>query len=337
MKSLITIVVPCYNEEAVLPLFMDALKPVRKALDLGKCEDRDIKFSPCGTELVFIDDGSTDKTLEILRKFNTDDPTVRYLSFSRHFGKEAGIYAGLREAKGDYVVLMDADLQHPVEFIPEMYSILSAGKDFDTGKEASYAGYDSVAMYRRSRKGEKRIRSFFSKRFYRMINRISKINLIDGATDYRMMTRQMTDAVLQLQEYNRFTKGIFNWVGFSTCWLPYDNVERKAGRTKWSFGSLIRYSFEGMFAFSTTPLTVSFSLGLIFCIIALIYAVYTVVRTIIWGDPVAGFPSLFCMILFFGGVQLLFLGVFGQYLSKMYLEVKRRPVYLIKEKSGQTD
>ncbi len=332
MKSLMTIVIPCYNEEAMLPLFMDAIIPIRRSLALGVYEDPDIRFSPCETELLFIDDGSTDKTLELLRGFNAEDETVRYLSFSRHFGKEAGIYAGLKEAKGDYVVLIDADLQHPVEFIPEMYKILSHeisdGPDTDNTPDG---GYDSVAMYRRSRKGEKRIRSFFSKCFYRMINRLSKIDLIDGATDYRMMTRPMVNAILELNEYNRFTKGIFNWVGFSTFWMPYDNVERKAGSTKWSFGSLIRYSLEGIFAFSTTPLTISFSLGLIFCVLALIYAVYVAIRTMIFGDPVAGFPSIFCMILFFGGVQLLFLGVFGQYLSKMYLEVKKRPVYIIKE------
>ena len=235
MKSLITIVIPCYNEEAVLPLFMDAISPVREALALGTYDnDPVVTFSACETELLFIDDGSTDKTLELLRTFNADDPTVRYLSFSRHFGKEAGIYAGLKEARGDYVVLIDADLQHPVEFIPEMYRILSCPTSGEADDENTPdIRYDSVAMYRRSRKGEKRIRSFFSKCFYRMINRISKIDLIDGATDYRMMTRQMVDAILELKEYNRFTKGLFNWVGFSTFWMPYDNVERKAGSTKW--------------------------------------------------------------------------------------------------------
>ncbi|MCR5324500.1 MAG: glycosyltransferase family 2 protein [Lachnospiraceae bacterium] len=369
MKSLMTIVVPCYNEEEVLPLFMDAIKPVRAGLAEGcfhasfNCQTSSLQtkisdnrpslpensdngpsipnnseaaeiltFTPCDTEIIFIDDGSKDNTLELLRGFCESDTSVHYISFSRNFGKEAGIYAGLKEAKGDYVVLLDADLQHPVEFIPKMYEILSKGKNSSSENAPDEKKvYDSVAMCRSDRCGENRIRSFFSKRFYRMINRISKIDLVDGATDYRMMTRQMLDAVLSIEEYNRFTKGIFNWVGFNTCWLPYHNVERKAGNSKWSFISLLKYSLDGMFAFSTTPLTCSFSLGLIFCIMSLIFAVYCIVRTIIWGDPVAGFPTLFCMITFFGGVQLLFLGILGQYFSKMYMEVKKRPIYIVKE------
>ncbi|MCR5331783.1 MAG: glycosyltransferase family 2 protein [Lachnospiraceae bacterium] len=355
MKNLMTIVVPCYNEEEVLPLFMEAITPIRTALSLGEALDlsssslyRSSGFPPCDTELIFIDDGSQDRTLELLRQYSAEDAGIKYISFSRNFGKEAGIYAGLKESRGDYVVLLDADLQHPVEFILNMYEILTAGPEGKTVTLAQYpddtadtsclelpAGtcYDSVAMYRADRKGENKLRSFFSNCFYHMINRISKIDLIDGATDYRMMTRKMVDAVVGMEEYNRFTKGIFNWVGFNTCWLPYHNVERKAGTTKWSLRSLLRYSLEGMFAFSTTPLTISFGLGLIFCILALIFAVYVVIKTLIWGDPVAGYPSLFCMILFFGGVQLLFLGIFGQYLSKMYMEVKKRPKYIIRESS----
>ena len=340
MKSLMTIVVPCYNEEEVLPLFMDALTPVRKQLSEDEVD----------TEIIFIDDGSKDSTLELLRSFHREDPSVRYISFSRNFGKEAGIYAGLKESHGDHVVLLDADLQHPVEYIPVMYKVLTGGSDApnapvtsdkdNTGKaEASCPLgdgrklYDSVAMYRCDRNGESRIRSFFSKRFYRLMNKMSKISLVDGATDFRMMTRQMVDAVVGMEEYNRFTKGIFNWVGFNTYWMPYSNVERKAGKSKWSFSSLIRYSFEGMFAFSTTPLTISFALGILFCLIALILAVYVVIKTLIWGDPVAGFPTLFCIIVFFGGIQLLFLGIIGQYLSKMYMEVKHRPKYIVKETS----
>ena len=319
MKSLMTIVVPCYNEEEVLPLFMKAITRVREKLASDAYG--------CLTELIFIDDGSKDGTLNLLRKYNSEDPSVRYISFSRNFGKEAGIYAGLKESKGDYTVLLDADLQHPVEYIITMYEKLTE-KDPGSAYERRY---DSVAMYRADRKGENRFRSFFSKRFYRIINRLSKINLVDGATDYRMMSRQMVNAVLSMEEYNRFTKGIFNWVGFETLWLPYSNVERGAGSSKWTFGSLIKYSLEGMFAFSTTPLTISFIFGLIFCLIAMIFAVYVVIKTIIWGDPVAGFPTLFCIITFFGGIQLLFLGHFGQYLSKMYLEVKKRPKYIIKE------
>ena len=318
MKSLMTIVVPCFNEEEVLPLFMEAIGPVRSEL-LGR---------ECSTELIFIDDGSGDKTLDLLRSYNAADESVRYISFSRNFGKEAGIYAGLKESKGDYVVLLDADLQHPVEYIPKMYDILTT-PDPENGNEGGL--YDSAAMYRADRKGEGRIRSAFSKCFYRLMNRLSKINLVDGATDYRMMTRKMVDAVLSMEEYNRFTKGIFNWVGFDTVWMPYNNVERKAGSSKWSFGSLLKYSLEGMFAFSTTPLTISFSLGILFCLIAMVFAVYVVIKTIIWGDPVAGYPTLFCIITFFGGIQLLFLGIMGQYMSKMYLEVKKRPKYIIKE------
>ena len=376
MRNLMTIVVPCYNEEEVLPLFMEAIAPVRSELSEGRLtpdgdhispdetgsghDKRNRRrsvlaeagayasltgtFPPCDTEIIFIDDGSKDGTLGLLKEFNAADPSVHYISFSRNFGKEAGIYAGLKESKGDYVVLLDADLQHPVEYIPKMYEVLAAGNagntsaDTDTasgGINTADAGtapvYDSVAMYRADRKGEGRIRSFFSKRFYRMINRISRIDLVDGATDYRMMTRQMVDAVVSMEEYNRFTKGIFNWVGFTTCWMPYHNVERKAGKSKWSFGSLMKYSLEGMFSFSSTPLTVSFTLGLIFCLLSMIFAVLVVIRTLIWGDPVAGFPTLFCMIMFFGGVQLLFLGVLGQYISKMYLEVKKRPIYIVKE------
>ncbi|MBR4724332.1 MAG: glycosyltransferase family 2 protein [Lachnospiraceae bacterium] len=327
MRNLMTIVVPCYNEEEVLPLFMEAIAPVRATLAGSDGSPAAGNMPLCDTEIIFIDDGSTDNTLGLLRRYNTEDPSVHYISFSRNFGKEAGIYAGLERSKGDYVVLLDADLQHPVEYIVKMYEILSDSTSPDQ--------YDSVAMYRADRKGEGIFRSFFAKRFYRMINRISKIDLVDGATDYRMMTRKMVDAVVSMEEYNRFTKGIFNWVGFNTHWMPYHNVERKAGKSKWSFGSLIKYSFEGMFAFSTTPLTFSFTLGLIFCLLSLIFAVVVVIRTLIWGDPVAGFPTLFCMIMFFGGVQLLFLGIFGQYLSKMYLEVKKRPKYIIREKDDE--
>lgn len=348
MKSLMTIVVPCYNEEEALPLFMEAVGPIREQL---RSED-----IPCDTELIFVDDGSSDCTLSLLRSFNAADASVRYVSFSRNFGKEAGIYAGLSESKGDYVVLLDADLQHPVEYIPTMYRILAGIPDADNsdalsgactdtaGKpadpESAVTGspdrFDSVAMYRADRKGEGRIRSFFSRRFYRTMNKLSRIDLVDGATDYRMMTRKMVDAVLSVHEYNRFTKGIFNWVGFSTKWLPYSNVPRCAGKSKWSFGGLLRYGLEGMFAFSTTPLTISFTLGIILCILALLFALYTVIKTIIWGDPVAGFPSVFTMILLLGGIQLLFLGIMGQYMSRMYLETKERPLYIIRESSDET-
>lgn len=331
MKSLMTIVVPCYNEEDALPLFVSALAPIRRSLSAGSFARPDtgeeVSFSPCDTEIVFVDDGSKDKTLSQLRDFHKTDPSVRYVSFSRNFGKEAAIYAGLGEAKGDYIVLMDADLQHPVEELPVMYAQLTSGRNEQNEP------YDSIAMYRPSRSSEGRLRYFFSKRFFRHMNRLCKLDMVDGATDFRMMTAQMKDAVLNLEEYNRFTKGIFNWVGFSTCWMPYNDCERCAGKSKWTFRSLVRYAFEGMFAFSSAPLTISFSLGIILCALAIIYAVFTVVKTLIWGDPVAGFPSLFTMILLMGGVQLLFLGILGQYMSRMYFETKRRPVFIAKEKS----
>lgn len=328
MKNLMTIVVPCYNEQEALPLFMDAIGPIRETLASEEYS--------CATELIFIDDGSTDCTLKHLRKYHEADPSVKYISFSRNFGKEAGIYAGLKASKGDFVVLLDADLQHPVECIPRMYGILSAGSSDDSvhfpdEDNTVKCPYDSVAMYRPNRSKSGKFRAFFSRRFFRTMNKLSKIDLVDGATDYRMMTRQMVNAVLEMDEYNRFTKGIFNWVGFNTRWLPYEDTERVAGSSKWSFGSLVRYAFEGMFAFSTAPLTASFTIGVILCVLALIYAVITVVKTLIWGDPVAGFPSLFTMILLLGGVQLLFLGIMGQYMSRMYLETKHRPLFIVKE------
>ncbi len=306
MRSLVSIVVPCYNEEEVLPLFMEKMNEICASYDAD-------------SEFIFIDDGSKDGTLKLLRQFHSNDTRVRYISFSRNFGKEAGIYAGLKASKGDFVVLLDADLQHPPEYIPSMLETLRQGE------------YDSVAMYRKTRKGEAVIRSFFSKGFYKLINKLSKINLVNGATDYRMMTRQVVDTVLELQEYNRFTKGIFNWVGFNTLWIPYENIERIAGKSKWSFWGLAKYSLEGLFAFSTAPLTLASVFGIIFCLIAVIMAAIVVVKTLIWGDPVAGFPTLFCIITFIGGVQLLFMGIQGQYLARMYLETKKRPVYVIKE------
>lgn len=306
MRSLVSIVVPCYNEEEVLPLFMEKMNEICASYDAD-------------SEFIFIDDGSKDGTLKLLRQFHSNDTRVRYISFSRNFGKEAGIYAGLKASKGDFVVLLDADLQHPPEYIPSMLETLRQGE------------YDSVAMYRKTRKGEAVIRSFFSKSFYKLINKLSKINLVNGATDYRMMTRQVVDTVLELQEYNRFTKGIFNWVGFNTLWIPYENIERIAGKSKWSFWGLAKYSLEGLFAFSTAPLTLASVFGIIFCLIAVIMAAIVVVKTLIWGDPVAGFPTLFCIITFIGGVQLLFMGIQGQYLARMYLETKKRPVYVIKE------
>ncbi len=339
MKSLMTLVIPCYNEEKALPLFMEAVSPIRSALSEGhySCPaactsqadkassdgeydtDEDISFAPCSTELIFVDDGSGDDTLKLLREFNASDPSVRYISFSRNFGKEAAIFAGLSAAKGDFVVLLDADLQHPVECIPKMFRLLSS--------------FDSVAMYRRHRKSDGIVRSFFSDRFVGLMNRLADINMVPGATDFRIMTRKMVDSVLEMNEYNRFTKGIFAWVGFSTHWMPYTDAKRCAGKSKWTKKGLFKYAMEGVFAFSTKPLTISFGLGVILCILAVIYAAYTVIKTLIFGDPVAGFPTLFTMILLLGGIQLLFLGILGQYMSRMYLETKHRPIYISKETS----
>ena len=337
MRSLMTLVIPCYNEEKALPLFMEAVRPVREALAAGKYDTgagEVLVFDPCDTELIFADDGSTDCTLKLLREYHAADKSVRYVSFSRNFGKEAGIYAGLKEAKGDYVVLLDADLQHPVENIPVMYEALTSETVAFPDSDGSVRGhYDSVAMYRKNRKSDGAVRAFFSKIFFRLINRLSGLKLVEGATDFRMMTRQMVDSVLSMNEYNRFTKGIFNWVGYNTKWMPYKDAERCAGDSKWTTAGLIRYGFEGIFAFSGKPLTIAFGLGIILCILAVLYAVYTVISTLIFGNPVDGYPSLFTMILLFGGIQLLFLGFLGQYMSRMYLETKHRPIYILKESS----
>lgn len=308
-----SVLVPCYNEEDSLPLFYDAIVKIADGMDGLK------------HEFIFINDGSKDRTLKIAKEYHQKDARVRFVSFSRNFGKEAAIYAGLEASRGDYVVLLDADLQHPPEYIPKMYELIT--------KE----GYDSVAMRRVSRTGEKKIRSFFSSSFYKIINKISNTNIEEGATDYRMMTRQMVDAVLSLQEYHRFTKGIFSWVGFETKWLEYENVERLAGETKWSFKSLVRYSLEGITAFSTAPLTWASVFGIWFCFLAFFMGIIVAIKTLIWGDPVAGFPTLICVVLFIGGIELLTMGIQGQYISKTYTEVKKRPVYLIRETEESFD
>ncbi len=306
-RQTVTIIVPCYNEEQVLPLFLAAMAPVRQALE-AECF------------LLFVDDGSKDHTLSLLRETAEKDDHVEYLSFSRNFGKEAAMLAGLTHAKGDYVVIMDADLQDPPEMILRMYDILQ--------KE----DVDCVATRRTDRKGEPPVRSFFARMFYRMINRISKTEIVDGARDFRMMSRRMVDAILQMGEYNRFSKGIFSWVGFRTHWLEYVNRQRAAGETKWSFWKLFLYSMDGITAFSTAPLALSSFLGVFCCIISMIYLVVVFVKALLFGDPVAGYPSLACIILFLGGVQLLCIGILGQYLSKTYLEVKDRPPFILAER-----
>ena len=314
-QEVLSIVVPCYNEEAVLTAFYDAITKIAEQIsDKVSCE------------FLFVDDGSKDGTLRLIKEFSAQDERVHYISFSRNFGKEAGIYAGLKNATGDYVVVMDADLQHPPEYIPEMLRNIQSGE------------YDSVAMRRLDRKGEKRIKAWFSKQFYKLNKKISGVDIPEGATDYRMMTRTMLQAVLSLDEVNRFTKGIFTWVGFRTLWLSYHNVERPAGESKWSFWGLVKYSLNGIVAFSTVPLAIASVLGAICCVISLLMVLFYILKTLIFGDPVAGFPTLITVILFLGGIQLLMIGILGQYLSKTYMEVKHRPMYIAKEqKVGKTE
>ena len=329
MDKLLTIIVPCYNEQEVLPLFVEAITPVRKEL---------VEKHELNTELLFIDDGSGDRTLELLRDFHEKDASVRYISFSKNFGKEAAILAGLKNAKGDYAVLMDSDLQHPPALLPQMYSELtntfSESNPQGSNKpnpEAGLCKYDSVAMYRDDRKKEGFFRRHFSSMFFKLMNKLSKLNMVNGATDFRMMSRPMINAIISMPETNRFSKGIFNWVGFNTKWMPFETGERPAGESKWSFGKLISYSFDAILAFSEVPLKICSWLGIIFCLISFLIGIVHLVKTLIFGDPVAGFPTLYLMMLLLGGIILLFLGIMGQYLARIYLEIKQRPVYIVKE------
>ena len=329
MDKLLTIIVPCYNEQEVLPLFVEAITPVRKEL---------IEKHELNTELLFIDDGSGDRTLELLRDFHEKDASVRYISFSKNFGKEAAILAGLKNAKGDYAVLMDSDLQHPPALLPQMYSELTntvSGNNLQVSnnpntKAGSYK-YDSVAMYRDDRKKEGFFRRHFSSMFFKLMNKLSKLNMVNGATDFRMMSRPMINAIISMPETNRFSKGIFNWVGFNTKWLSFETGERPAGESKWSFGKLISYSFDAILAFSEVPLKICSWLGIIFCLVSFLIGIVHFIKTLIFGDPVAGFPTLYLMMLLLGGIILLFLGIMGQYLARIYLEIKQRPVYIVKE------
>ena len=308
MSKLCSCIVPCFNEEEVIPLYYEEMQKVRKQ------EEGKIDF-----EIIFIDDGSKDKTLEVIKKLSEQDECIHYVSFSRNFGKEAAMYAGFEHANGEYVVTMDVDLQDPPHLIPEMI------------RSIEEEGYDSVATRRVTRKGEPPIRSFFARRFYGLINKISDADIVDGARDFRMMKRDMVNAILSMPEYNRFTKGIFGWVGFKTKWIEFENVERAAGETKWSFWKLFRYALEGIIAFSTVPLTIVSLIGVAVCIIAFLFLLFVVIRAVIFGDPVAGWPSLICVISFLSGIQLLGIGVVGMYLSKTYLETKKRPIYIKKE------
>lgn len=308
--SMLSIIVPCYNEEAALPYFFPEIRHVADSMSATK----NLTF-----EFLFVNDGSRDGTLELLRKFAAEEDRAHYISFSRNFGKEAAMYAGLENAKGDYVAIMDADMQDPPALLPQMYEFLQNGE------------FDSVATRRVDRKGEPPIRSFFARCFYRIINKISDADIVDGARDFRLMKREMVDAIVSMGEYNRFSKGIFGWVGFKTKWLPYENVERVAGETKWSFWKLFKYSLQGIMAFSTAPLAIASVFGLFACLIAFVMICVIVVKTLVLGDPVDGWPSLACIILLMGGLQLFCTGILGQYLAKTYLETKHRPIYIIAE------
>ena len=304
----LSVIVPCYNEEESVPLFYNEILKQETFF-----HNKDVEF-----EFIFVDDGSKDGTVKAVKLLHEKDKRVHLVSFSRNFGKEAAIIAGLEKATGDFTVLMDADLQDPPAILPEMYGYIEEG-------------YNSVATRRVDRKGEPPIRSFFARRFYGLMRKISKTEIVDGARDYRLMTRQVTDAILSMKEYNRFSKGIFGWVGYNTKWMEYENVQRAAGETKWSFWKLFLYSLDGIMAFSTVPLSIASFFGILFCVLAFVFMAFIFVRALIYGDPVAGWPSTVCIISFIGGVQLLCLGIMGQYMSKMYMEVKDRPKYLVKE------
>lgn len=310
MKKM-TVIVPCFNEEEALPIYYKEMCKVMNRM-------KEVEL-----ELLFVDDGSSDHTLSVMKDLHMLDARCSYLSFSRNFGKEAAIYAGLKHAVGDYVAVMDVDLQDPPELLPEMYRILEE------------EGYDSVATKRSTRTGEPKFRSFLSESFYKVINKISKTEIVNGARDYRLMRRNMVDAVLNMSEYNRFSKGIFEWVGFRTKWLEFENVERSAGETKWSLQKLFFYSLEGITGFSVAPLSLASVIGVLFCLLSFVMIGVIIVRTIIWGDPVSGWPSLVCIVFFVGGIQLLCTGIVGQYLSKTYLETKHRPIYILKDSSKE--
>ena len=307
--KLISIIVPCYNEEENVKDFYDELMKTESFFS-----GNDVQM-----EIIYVNDGSKDNTVLEVKKLREADERVHLINFSRNFGKEAAIYAGLQKSKGDYVVMLDCDLQDPPAMLPEMYGYIVN------------EGYDSVATRRVTRKGEPPIRSWFARRFYSLINKMSKTEIVDGARDYRLMTRQFVDAILSMEEYNRFSKGIFGWVGFTTKWLEFENIERKKGETKWSFWKLFLYALDGIMAFSTVPLAFASILGVVFCFLALVLIIVTIVRKAMFGDPTSGWPSLVCIISLVSGVQLFCLGIVGQYLSKTYLEVKHRPIYIVKE------
>ena len=306
--SLLSVIVPCYNEEESVALFYEELLKNEPFFQEHQIE----------LELLYINDGSRDRTVEEVKKLHEKDSRVHLVSFSRNFGKEAAMYAGLEHSKGDYVVMMDVDLQDPPALLPEMFTHI-------------WEGYDSVATRRVSRKGEPPVRSFFARMFYRLMKKISKTEIMDGARDYRLMTRQMVDAILSMQEYNRFTKGIFGWVGFNTKWLEFENVERARGETKWNFWKLLKYAIDGIINFSQAPLAVASWFGMGMTLLSFIAVIFIVVRKLVFGDPVTGWASTACIITFIGGVQLFCMGIMGQYIAKTYMEVKQRPHYIVAE------
>ena len=306
-KEKISVIVSCYNEEQAIPIFYKEIINVTKKMKNNEFE------------LIFVNDGSKDDTLNIIKDLARKDKRVRFLSFSRNFGKESAMFAGLEAATGDYVTLMDADLQDPPSMLPRMLDVIK--------KE----GYDSVGTRRVTRKGEPPIRSFFARWFYKIINKMSKVEMVDGARDYRLMKKCVVDSIISLKEYNRYSKGLFSFVGYDTKWLEYENVERIAGETKWSFWKLVKYAMEGIVAFTTAPLSLASILGVFICIISFIAIICIVIKTLVFGDPVGGWPSMVCILLFVSGIQLLCMGIIGQYLAKTYLETKKRPIYIVKE------
>lgn len=306
-REKLSLVVPAYNEEEALPIFYREARKVEEQLPQVEIE------------YLFVDDGSVDGTMDVIRRLHEEDPRVHYVSFSRNFGKEAAIYAGLENAAGDYVAILDADLQDPPALLPEMLRIVTE------------EDYDCVGSRRVSRKGEPPIRSWFARMFYRIMNRISSADVVDGARDFQLMNRKVVSAILSMKEYNRFSKGIFGWVGFKKKWLEYENIERAAGETKWSFWKLLLYALDGIVAFSTMPLVIASVMGILFCVLAFAAIIFIIIRTLVFGDPTSGWPSMVCIIMLVSGVQLLCIGILGQYMAKTYLETKRRPLYLVEE------
>ena len=307
---MISLIIPCYNEQESLPIFYREVTSVARRMESEY-------------ELLFVDDGSKDRTLPILKELAAQDEHVTYFSFSRNFGKEAAMYAGFCNAKGDYIAVMDADMQDPPSLLPQMIEILEGGE------------YDSVATRRTSRTGEPPIRSWFAKRFYRLVNRISDADIVDGARDFRLMRREMAEAIVSMGEYNRFSKGIFGWIGFRTYWMPYDNIERAAGETKWNFWKLFKYAIDWIISFSQAPLSIASWFGMVMTLLSFLFLFLIVIRKAVFGDPVAGWASTICVIVFIGGIQLFCLGIIGQYIAKAYLETKKRPHFIISETNGE--